>query len=274
MTCEVAPHYLFLSEEDVQELGETKARVKPELCSKRDQAALWENMDVIDCFATDHAPHLRNEKEAADAPPGFTGFETMVPLLLNAVNAGRLTLDHLIEKLYTNPKRIFNLPSQPNTFVEVDFDEVWTIGEKKSFSKVGWTPFAGKEVKGKVRRVTLWGELAFVDDQVLVEAGFGNEIYPEIDSSLLKTKHAISRELLSPNSLNSHERYVSPVPFVPLTVTSNKNGFGEPEEEASEMYTHMLQELGVGESPITKHTRATACRKRKRGHFYREWPLT
>ena len=63
VTCEVTPHHLFLSEEDMPRLGEGRSQVRPDLTSKADQQALWENMDVIDCFATDHAPHLLREKD-------------------------------------------------------------------------------------------------------------------------------------------------------------------------------------------------------------------
>lgn len=69
ITCEVAPHHLFLTEEDLVRLR-SRGTVKPELASKVDQAALWENMDVIDCFATDHAPHLLVEKDGVKSPPG------------------------------------------------------------------------------------------------------------------------------------------------------------------------------------------------------------
>ncbi len=55
VTCEVAPHHLFLSDQDIADIGKGKAEVRPVLCSKDDQNALWENMDIIDCFATDHS---------------------------------------------------------------------------------------------------------------------------------------------------------------------------------------------------------------------------
>ena len=66
VTCEVCPHHLFLCQEDVGEgkrLGEGWAEVRPVLVSRADQEALWENMDIIDCIVTDHAPHTRAEKE-------------------------------------------------------------------------------------------------------------------------------------------------------------------------------------------------------------------
>jgi len=69
--------------------------VRPRLVSETDRLALWENLAYIDCFATDHAPHTRDEKSSAKPPPGFPGLETMLPLLLNAVYEKRLTIEVL-----------------------------------------------------------------------------------------------------------------------------------------------------------------------------------
>ena len=74
----------------------------------------------IDCFATDHAPHTLAEKDGPNPPPGFPGLETALPLLLTAVHAGRLTVEDIVQRCYTNPRRIFHLPEQPETWVEVD----------------------------------------------------------------------------------------------------------------------------------------------------------
>ena len=63
MTCEVCPHHLFLSTDDVPNMGKGRAEVRPVLCSKEDQEALWENMDIIDCFATDHGRWGRRGEE-------------------------------------------------------------------------------------------------------------------------------------------------------------------------------------------------------------------
>ena len=65
------------------------------------------------------APHAVDEKNLEKAPPGYPGLETMLPLLLTAVSEGRLTLDDIIQRLYENPRRIFGLPTQENTYVEV-----------------------------------------------------------------------------------------------------------------------------------------------------------
>ncbi|CAH0382214.1 unnamed protein product [Bemisia tabaci] len=176
VTCEVAPHHLFLTKDDLATIGEGRGQVRPMLSAEEDREALWENIDIIDCFATDHAPHTVEEKNSEKPPPGFPGLETMLPLLLTAVSEGRLTLEDLVDKLYHNPRRIFNLPEQPNTYIEVDLDAEWVIPEAMPFTKSKWTPFAGQKVKGCVHRVTLRGEVAYVEGQVLVPPGYGQDV--------------------------------------------------------------------------------------------------
>uniref|UniRef100_A0A6P7G082 Multifunctional protein CAD n=1 Tax=Diabrotica virgifera virgifera TaxID=50390 RepID=A0A6P7G082_DIAVI len=205
VTCEVCPHHLFLSTNDIEKIGVTKSQVRPVLVSPEDQQALWDNLSIIDCFATDHAPHTIEEKLSEKAPPGFPGLETILPLLLNAVNEGRITLEDVINKFHKNPKRIFNLPEQHNTYVEVDMEEEWTIPEAMSYSKAKWTPFAGKKIKGAVHRVVLRGEVAYVEGQVLVQPGFGQNVR-EWDKRLYTTSVDMSR----PSSTLALDRPLSP----------------------------------------------------------------
>lgn len=73
VTCEVGPHHLFLSQDDIPRLGPGRSEVRPRLTTKADQQALWDNMDMIDCIATDHAPHTPTEKDSSTPPPGFPG---------------------------------------------------------------------------------------------------------------------------------------------------------------------------------------------------------
>lgn len=79
-----------------------------------------------------------------------------------------ITHQDLINKLHHNPRRIFQLPRQPRTHIEIDLDAQWTIPEALPFSKSQWTPFAGMKVTGRVQRVVLRGEVAYVDGQVCV----------------------------------------------------------------------------------------------------------
>ncbi|XP_066599844.1 multifunctional protein r [Prorops nasuta] len=212
VTCEVCPHHLFLCQDDLERIGYKKGEVRPTLGTKEDQLALWENLNIIDVFATDHAPHTNAEKTSANPPPGFPGLETILPLLLTAVHEGRLTIEDLIDKFYVNPKNIFNIPDQPHTYVEVDLDDEWVIPEAMPFSKSKWTPFAGMKMRGSVHRVILRGEVAYVEGQVLVNPGFGHDIRElqakmkhqpaihalNIDAAVGRTESALD-SLLSPN---------------------------------------------------------------------------
>ena len=195
VTCEVAPHHLFLTANDLPSPtpashplplppgegegwgdGEGRMSVRPRLATPTDQQALWDNLDVIDCFATDHAPHTLAEKDSENPPSGFPGLETVLPLLLTAVHRGRLTIDDIVARMYTNPRRIFNLPEQPETWVEVDLGDEYTIQAAQTHTKCGWTPFQGWRVRGRVRRVVLRGREVFKDSQVLAHPGYGKNI--------------------------------------------------------------------------------------------------
>lgn len=181
VTCEVAPHHLFLSEQDFPSLNQDgrypgRQEVRPRLASQADVASLWENLAVIDCFATDHAPHTLQEKDGENPPPGFPGLETILPLLLTAVHEGRLTLEDVITRLHDHPRRIFGLPVQPQTWIEVDLDAVYEIKATDSYSKCGWTPFEGRHVRGRVQQVVLRGQKVYRHGSVLALPGYGADI--------------------------------------------------------------------------------------------------
>ncbi len=173
ITCEVTPHHLFLTAED---LPGGRGEVRPRLQTQKDVNALWENLDVIDCFATDHAPHTWEEKNQTDSPPGFPGLETALPLFLTAVSEGRLRLDDLVPRLSSNTRRIFDIPVQPETWVEVDLSATVSITAETMFSKAGWTPFEGLQTRGAILKVVLRGIPAFEDGQVLAPPGSGRLI--------------------------------------------------------------------------------------------------
>lgn len=180
VTCEVCPHHLFMvsqvSDEERGKKKEGRMEVRPRLATQKDLDALWENLDVIDCFATDHAPHTAEEKDSENPPPGFPGLETLLPLLLNAVSDSRLMIPDIIQKSVINPRRIFNLPEQPETWVEVDENASYEIHASDLHSRCGWTPFEGWKVKGRVNRVVLRGREAFKDGKVLAEPGYGQNV--------------------------------------------------------------------------------------------------
>ena len=183
VTCEVTPHHLFLTEDDVSQLGPL-GDMRPTLASSSDVEALWAHIDdTIDCIATDHAPHTLAEKNSAEPPPGVPGLESSLPLMLTAVHQGRLSLERLVELMATNPRRIFNLPDQTGTQVEVDVDTGYTISADKLRTKCGWTPFAGQTVHGRVKRVILRGNVVYEEGQLLAAPGSGRLLPPDGNNS-------------------------------------------------------------------------------------------
>lgn len=168
VTCEVAPHHLFLTVDDYPTLG-TLGKMNPPLRSKGHQKALWEGvMDgTVDCIATDHAPHTLAEKKDVknpfDAPSGVPGVETMLPLLLSVVSGHwphprvrnqdsgiRFSVDDIVRLCFTNPNRIFNLGKIGEEKITVDLDQEWVINGSDLHSKCGWTPYEGWRVVGRV----------------------------------------------------------------------------------------------------------------------------
>jgi len=182
ITCEVTPHHLFLSAEDIPAISRGypgRGEVRPRLATKADVEALWQNLAVIDCFATDHAPHTLAEKDGENPPPGFPGLETLLPLLLTAVHEGRLTVDNIVQKCVLNPRKIFALPEQTETWVEVDENARWEIRASELHSKCGWTPFEGWPARGRVTRVILRGQEVYREGQVLAAPGSGRPLRQE-----------------------------------------------------------------------------------------------
>jgi carbamoyl-phosphate synthase/aspartate carbamoyltransferase/dihydroorotase len=93
--------------------------------------------------------------------------------MLTAVHEDRLTIERLIELMATNPRRIYNLPEQPDTQVEIDMNERYVIRSDSLYTKCGWTPFEGWEVQGQVNRVILEGRVVFENGRILAEPGTG-----------------------------------------------------------------------------------------------------
>ncbi len=182
VTCEVTPHHLFLSTDDLPRLG-ARGDMRPRLAGPDDVAALWENLDVVDIFATDHAPHTLAEKgvgvepQPPAPPPGVPGVETMLPLLLTAVHAGLLDLDDIVERCFTAPRRVYGLPEQPDTWIEVDVDAGYELANGALKTKVGWSPFAGQRLYGRIERVVLRGATAYAGGDVLATPGSGRVLF-------------------------------------------------------------------------------------------------
>lgn len=185
VTCEATPHHLFLTLEDYHR-GGSRFDMRPRLATADDAAALWENLDVIDIFATDHAPHTVWEKgmasgrdgAAVKSPmPGVPGVETMLPLLLTAVDDGRLELEDILRRCVESPRRVYGLPEQNDTWIEVEVDTGYTIEDRLMRTRCGWTPFDGREVVGRVEKVVLRGETVFDGESVLAAPGSGSILF-------------------------------------------------------------------------------------------------
>jgi carbamoyl-phosphate synthase/aspartate carbamoyltransferase/dihydroorotase len=172
VTCEVAPHHLYLTEADVPRLGGFGV-MKPPLRTGADVDALWANLAVVDMIATDHAPHTRAEKAGSPPPFGVPGLETSLPLMLTAVAAGRLTLDRLVELMATGPARVFGLPLDRASTILVDHADAWTLPDTGWQTKCDWTPFAGMPVQGRLRETVLRGTVVYRDGTVLAAPGSG-----------------------------------------------------------------------------------------------------
>jgi dihydroorotase len=174
ITCGVTPHHLFLTEEDRQRLG-AYGHMKPFLKPRSDQAFLWNHFDAIDIVESDHAPHTKAEKDSDNPPFGVPGLETTLPLLLTAERHHRLTRQQLIERLHTNPARIFDIPTDDATKVYVDPVE-FEVNNDDLLTKCGWSPFAGQRLFGKVSQVDIRGKTVFKNGKVLATAGTGRII--------------------------------------------------------------------------------------------------
>jgi dihydroorotase (multifunctional complex type) len=192
VTAETCPHYLLLTIKDAERLGVT-AKIDPPLKFEEDAEALWSalNEEVIDLIASDHSPHTVEEKLKAGsiwkAPAGFCGVETLLPLMLTQVNAGRLSLQRLVRLLAENPAKIFGLWGVKGA-VETGFDadltlidigKEWTIKADKLHSKSKVTPWNGWRVKGFPILTLVRGEIVAENGEPVGKPGWGRLVKPK-----------------------------------------------------------------------------------------------
>jgi dihydroorotase-like cyclic amidohydrolase len=175
ITCGVTPHHLFLTDEDAGHL-EGFGKMKPTLKTRKDVDFLWSHLKAIDCIESDHAPHTLEEKKSDNPQFGVPGLETTLPLLATAMHDHRITIEEIVEKCHTNPAKIFNIPTDSNTYIEVDEKEKYEIRNEELFTKCKWSPFNGWKVYGKVKKVTLRGEVVFENGKVQTTPGTGKVI--------------------------------------------------------------------------------------------------
>jgi dihydroorotase len=176
--CEATPHHFTLTDAALSEY-DPMAKVNPPLRTETDKEAVIAGLadGTIDAIATDHAPHALEEKdqEFSYAPPGLLGLETALALALTElVHPGHLTLTQAVERLSTAPARILGLNDQgglrtgrPANLVVFDPDLTWTVDPMSFQSKSRNTPFAGRELRGKVLHTFFNGKQTVRDGHVL-----------------------------------------------------------------------------------------------------------
>ena len=175
ITCETCPQYFTLTEDEVLTQG-AMARVNPPLRTQKDVHGIIAGLKdgTIDVIATDHAPHSAEEKARplSRAPSGMIGLETSLALALTQLyHTKKMDIPAILRRMSTNPADILHLSRGRMSIgaiadlVIFDPDEAWTIDPLRFASKARNTPFAGKNVKGRVKYTIVKGEVIYQDER-------------------------------------------------------------------------------------------------------------
>ncbi|WP_435302960.1 dihydroorotase [Mesorhizobium australicum] len=175
-TCEATPHHLTLSADDYARLG-TLIQMNPPVRDKRHRDGVWHGMaqGIVDVLGSDHAPHTLAEKAKPypASPSGMTGVQTLVPIMLDHVNAGRLTLQRFVDLSSHGPQRIFGMARKGRIaagydadFTIVDMKRREIITNAQAGSKAGWTPYDGKQVTGWPVGTVIRGQRIMWDGEI------------------------------------------------------------------------------------------------------------
>jgi dihydroorotase len=179
-TSEVTPQHLTLAApECYQRLG-TRAQMNPPIRDASHRDALWAGIasGLIDVVATDHAPHTLDEKARPypASPSGMPGVQTMLPVMLDHVHAGRLSLERLVDLVCAGPARVWSIAGKGRIAVGydadltlVDLSATRTIRDADMASRVGWTPFDGMSVTGWPMATVVRGHVVMRDGQLIGE---------------------------------------------------------------------------------------------------------
>ncbi|RMF11015.1 MAG: dihydroorotase [Alphaproteobacteria bacterium] len=177
-TVEVTPQHLTLAAPDCYDRLGTYAQMNPPIREARHRAALWDAVraGIVDVIGSDHAPHTAEEKAKPypQSPSGMPGVQTLLPLLLDHMNAGRLSLERLIDLTSTSAQRIFGIAGKGRLavgydadFTVVDLRKSWQIDEKWLASRCGWSPFAGQDIVGKPIGTIIRGQRVMWEDTLI-----------------------------------------------------------------------------------------------------------
>jgi dihydroorotase len=177
-TVEATPQHLTLAAPDCyRELG-TLAQMNPPIRAARHREGLWRAVadGIVDCIGSDHAPHTLEEKARPypTSPSGMPGVQTLLPLLLDHMAAGRLSLERLVDLTSTGPARIYNIAGKGRIAIGYDADVTLVdlkarqvIRKEWMATRCGWTPFEGKAVIGWPKATIVRGHVAMREDQLL-----------------------------------------------------------------------------------------------------------
>jgi dihydroorotase len=176
-TVEVTPHHLTLSSDDYARLG-TKIQMNPPVRDKSHRDWIWAALGsgLVDVLGSDHAPHTLEEKAKPypQSPSGMPGVQTLVPVMLDHVNAGKLTLERFVDLTSHGPGRIFGIARKGRIaegydadFTIVDLKKKMTIADSWIESRCGWTPYDGKEVAGWPVMTVVRGRAAMRDGAII-----------------------------------------------------------------------------------------------------------
>ncbi len=181
VSCEVCPHHLLFNRNDYRKQG-SFLKMNPPLRDPSDNEALWAGLrdGSIDIIASDHAPHLPEEKKQGiwEAPAGVPGVETMLPLMLMAVRSNLITLDRLVSAMAAKPAEIFGLkykgqiaPGKDADLVLVDTKAITRINADRLHSRADWTPYEGR--RAIFPRATIVRGTVVFDGDLEVRPGYG-----------------------------------------------------------------------------------------------------
>ncbi|MBK5266301.1 MAG: dihydroorotase family protein [Acidimicrobiia bacterium] len=191
VTAETNHWALFLGRmSDIEEQG---SYVLSYMVPDHHREAVWGALadGTINMISSDHAPHTRVEKEvgwtdAWAAHTGTPGIQEQLPLMINAMHEGRITLDRLVDLVSTAPARVFGLkkkgslaPGSDADIALLDLDKVWTITNEGVQSKIGWTPYDGRKIKGAVAHTMVRGTDVWANGAVVGEPGHGRFVRSE-----------------------------------------------------------------------------------------------
>jgi dihydroorotase len=193
---EVTPQHLTLATPEAYDRLGTRAQMNPPLRDREHQALLWWGLSqgVVDVLGSDHAPHTLEEKSGTypATPSGMPGVQTLVPVMLDHVNAGRLTLARFVDLTSAGPQRLFGIAGKGRIAVGYDADLTVVDLKKERVienawigSKCGWTPFAGRKVKGWPVGTVVRGRIAMWDGELGQAGGapvrFGEALPQAVD---------------------------------------------------------------------------------------------